>query len=157
MPIIRVPVVHKFGIVSVSRAEQLLREGRGDRKSGTHARHPRLEVGRGWKRVHESTYAFTCRPAKATAPTKISQTFITKVSHTVTHLDIYTCNDVVFCVLWYTGQYNATPEVERGRLDKVIQRTFSQAKVQIEIIHTVHTQTCKWHTCACACTCTCTP
>ena len=34
---VRVPVVHKFGIVSVSRAEQLLREGRGDQNGGKHA------------------------------------------------------------------------------------------------------------------------
>ena len=40
MPIVRVPVVHKFGIVSVARAEQLLQEGRrGKRDTAT----PRLD------------------------------------------------------------------------------------------------------------------
>ena len=47
MPVVRVPVVHKFGIVSVSRAEQLLREGRGAQRSSKHTRHARLGRGRG--------------------------------------------------------------------------------------------------------------
>lgn len=38
----RVPVIHKFGIVSVSRAEQLLREGREDRR-GSKKKHARWE------------------------------------------------------------------------------------------------------------------
>ena len=73
MPIVRVPVVHKFGIVSVSRAEQLLKEGRGDKREGN----ARLEGGEGL--VVSDILILQCRPVKATAPTKISQFFIEKV------------------------------------------------------------------------------
>ncbi|CAI8041837.1 hypothetical protein GBAR_LOCUS23221, partial [Geodia barretti] len=83
MPVVRVPVVHRFGIVSVSRAEQLLREGQRNNTD----KHPPA----------------TSRPVvKNTAPTKISQSFIEK--------------------------YNKASDNERGKLDRIVQRTFLQAK-----------------------------
>jgi hypothetical protein len=82
MPVVRVPVVHRFGIVSVSRAEQLLREG---------------------QRNNTDEHPTTSRPVvKNTAPTKISQSFIEK--------------------------YNKASDTERGKLDRIVQRTFLQAK-----------------------------
>ena len=53
MPVVRIPLVHKFGIISVSRAEQLLREGRRNQESSP----PRFGKGEGLKVLH--TY-YTC-------------------------------------------------------------------------------------------------
>lgn len=75
----RVPVIHKFGIVSVSRAEQLLREGREDGR-GSKKKHARWE-GLLAAAVVVHTMP-SCRSTKASAPIKISQSFITKVGYT---------------------------------------------------------------------------
>ena len=79
----RVPVIHKFGIVSVSRAEQLLREGREDRR-GSKKKHARWEGL--LAAIHHGSVQrlfVSRRSTTPSAPIKISQSFITKVGFTV--------------------------------------------------------------------------